>query len=104
MAKQLLSEAIRDTATYTTAQQTDDYDGDVVFQIVNDLDAEITVEYVGTHGDDGDFTDGVTLASTTVAAGGRAYDTLTDSWEMIQVKVTASTSPTANDCTVYFMS
>lgn len=104
MAKTLLEGPISDTSTHTAVQQINDYDGNVLFHLVNDLNADVTVEFVGTRQGDDDFTDGASLGSQTVAADDVEYETLTDSWDQIQVRVTADTTPSEGEASVYFMS
>lgn len=101
MSATIYNDQIRDTDTYSETvglSQRDD-----LFQVVNDLDAEITVTFYGTRSEDADATDTTALGSVTVAAGETDFETLTDPWGRAHIEVVASTAPTSGDLAIYRM-
>jgi len=93
MAKDLAEEEIRDTNTHTYAI-TNRGDEKSVFQYANNLDAEVTVELYGTYSDD-DFSDELKLGSNTISKNTVESGSLSDPWDKVRIKVTASTTPSS---------
>lgn len=99
MAKDILDEQIRDTATYS-ADVTNEHDGETVFQYVNTLDAEVTLTIYGTNEADTAFNNAVKLGSTTLAAGVNGRDSLSENWDRLRVEAVATTAPTSGSLVV----
>jgi hypothetical protein len=94
MAKDVADQQIRDTNTYNFPISHDD--DSAVFQYVNNLDAEVTVDLQGTYDSDDDFSDAHAIASKTISSNSTDSYSLTDPWDQVRVVVTASTAPTSN--------
>jgi len=75
---------------------------DAVYQIVNGLDAEVTLAFEATHSEDKDaFKDGVSLGSMSIGAGNTERESLAEPWDVIRVSITTTTTPTTGTLTVY---
>lgn len=104
MSETITEDDIRDTNTYTYSYDAG-ADSETLFQIVNDLDAEVTVTFYGTRQEDAtSFTDAVQIGQLIISADAKSYETLSDNWEELQLEVVASTSPTTDQFRAYAMS
>ena len=104
MSDTIIEESIRDTNTYSATNDSGAIASTQLFHIVNDLDAEATVTFYGTRQEDAtSFADEVELGSVTVTASTTSFETLSDPWEEVKVKIVASSTPSSGDIGVYEM-
>lgn len=103
MADNIANEQIRDTNTYTYETQFALSDRDKgVFQYVNNLDTEISVTVYGTHDEDTDFSEAVTLTSQfSIASASTDRDALTEPWDRVRFEVVASSTPTSGEIKIF---
>jgi len=99
MARTAFSEQIRDTNTHSERSRYSVNNG--VLQIVNDLDAEVSLTFYGTHMDDTSGDDAVQLGTLTVGADTVDREALSEPWDQIVIKAVASSSPTRGDLCIY---
>jgi hypothetical protein len=93
MARDISNIEIRDTEQYQfTIKQAEEKS---VYQYANNLDVEVDVVVKGTYAADDDFSDAYELAFHTISSGGTEAGALTDSWDVIQVSVQASSTPSS---------
>lgn len=103
MSTTIFSNDIRDTNTYSASQRRYGTNTDVLYDVVNNLDAEVTVTFYGTRFEDESNDDVEQLGQLVVSASGSGYETLSDPWEKVYIEVVASTAPTDGEATIYRM-
>jgi hypothetical protein len=104
MATKIFNKEIRDTQTNSTVHgRTSGAETKLLFHVINDLDAEVTVTFYGTRDEDENNNDVKELGSIVVSSDTTDYETLTDPWEKIYIEIVASSTPSNGECTIYAM-
>jgi len=103
MSEQITQDSIRDTDTYVY-QYDSGADVETLFHCVNDLNGEVTIEFFATRQEDSEsFDDAINIGELVIGANESDYETLTDNWEEIQLRVTASSVPSNGSFAAYAM-
>lgn len=99
MAKDRVDAQIRDTNTYTYDARHVVTDDRSVFQIRNNLDANVDITVYGTYDGDDNWNDKVTVISTVTVSsgGGNTTKTLQDPWDKLRFEVVAASSPSSGN-------
>lgn len=75
-----------------------------LWHLVNDTTVDVKFEFFGTYNADDDFSDAVSLGSTTVSGDSVDYDSLNlDAWEQVRIEVTPQSDPTNDNVEIHEM-
>lgn len=96
MSKFVGRKEVRDISEHTVGIEVPDCQETNTLQLMNDLDAKLTVDIYGTHDNDDTYDDAVQIRSQTLSAGEYGYAVIDEPWPRLQLRITANSTPTQN--------